>query len=222
MSQAPSNAAATQARFASLTGMLAPRSVAMLGASADATRIGGRPIAYMQRLGYAVSPHVVDAADFGVPQHRERLFIVCTRSKAPLRLKLPKLPYTPINSVIDWGFPTWSRVDKPGRKQATLDRAAAGRRAFGDRFVMPFYGSGSGKTGRSIHRPIGTLTTRDRWAIVDGDRMRMLQKHEARAAMGFPDTTKLPLTHKESIHLLGNAVCPPIPAYLLREIHARA
>ncbi len=42
-----------QARFASLTGMLAPQSVAMLGASADATRIGGRPIAYMLNQGFA-------------------------------------------------------------------------------------------------------------------------------------------------------------------------
>jgi len=40
-------------RFASLTGMLAPRSVAVLGASADAARIGGRPIDYMLRQGFA-------------------------------------------------------------------------------------------------------------------------------------------------------------------------
>jgi len=35
-------------RFAGLTPLLAPRSIAVLGASSDATRIGGRPIAYMQ------------------------------------------------------------------------------------------------------------------------------------------------------------------------------
>ena len=34
-------------RFAGLTPLLAPRSVAVLGASSDPTRIGGRPIAYM-------------------------------------------------------------------------------------------------------------------------------------------------------------------------------
>lgn len=36
----------------SLSALLAPRSVAVIGASGDATRIGGRPIAYMQSLGY--------------------------------------------------------------------------------------------------------------------------------------------------------------------------
>jgi acetate---CoA ligase (ADP-forming) len=39
-------------RFAGLTPLLAPRSVAVLGASSDATRIGGRPIAYMLAQGF--------------------------------------------------------------------------------------------------------------------------------------------------------------------------
>ncbi|WP_416383894.1 acetate--CoA ligase family protein, partial [Pseudomonas aeruginosa] len=40
-------------RFASLTPLIEPRSVAVIGASSDPTRIGGRPIAYMLRHGYA-------------------------------------------------------------------------------------------------------------------------------------------------------------------------
>ena len=39
-------------RFAGLTPLLAPRSVAVLGASSDATRISGRPIAYMKAQGF--------------------------------------------------------------------------------------------------------------------------------------------------------------------------
>ncbi|MGV8390678.1 hypothetical protein ACV34G_31395, partial [Pseudomonas aeruginosa] len=34
-------------RFASLTPLIEPSSVAVIGASSDPTRIGGRPIAYM-------------------------------------------------------------------------------------------------------------------------------------------------------------------------------
>jgi acyl-CoA synthetase (NDP forming) len=40
------------ARFASLTPLLSPRSIAVLGASSDPTRIGGRPIAYLQSQGF--------------------------------------------------------------------------------------------------------------------------------------------------------------------------
>ncbi len=39
-------------RFAGLTPLLAPRSIAVLGASNDPTRIGGRPIAYMKAAGF--------------------------------------------------------------------------------------------------------------------------------------------------------------------------
>ncbi len=39
--------------FAGLTSLLAPRSVAVVGASADPVRIGGRPIAYMLSQGFA-------------------------------------------------------------------------------------------------------------------------------------------------------------------------
>ena len=46
-------------RFAGLTPLLAPRSVAVLGASSDPTRISGRPIAYMKQQGflYPVNPN---------------------------------------------------------------------------------------------------------------------------------------------------------------------
>ena len=87
---------------------------------------------------------------------------------------------------------------------------------------MPFYGSGSGETGRSLDRPLGTVTTRDRWAVVDGDRMRMMQPPEYAAAMGFGAGVRLPPTRAEAIHLLGNAVCPPVPEALVRAIGAAA
>ena len=48
------------------------------------------------------------------------------------------------------------------------------------------------------------------WAVVDGDRMRMLQPSELRRAMGFPETTQLPADRRTAIKLLGNAVCPPV------------
>lgn len=172
----------------------------------------------MQRLGYAVAPYIIDAADHGVPQHRERLFLVCTQSKAPLMLKLPKRPHTPVADVIEWDLHKWSPVERPRRSQKTLARIAAGRERFGDRFVFPYYSSGSGLTGRDINRPLGTVTTRDRWAIVDGDRMRMFQPSEYRATMAFPKTYQLPSVKKDAVMMLGNAVPPVVARDILQEI----
>jgi DNA (cytosine-5)-methyltransferase 1 len=176
----------------------------------------------MHRLGYAIAPHLVDAANHGVPQHRERLFLVCTHSNHPLRLNLPERTHRPIADVIEWDSHKWNPIHRVGRSEKTLQRVAAGRGAFGERFVAPFYSSGSGLTGRSIYRPIGTITTRDRWAIISGENMRMLQVPEAKAAMGFAKNYVLPETHKEALFMLGNAVCPPVAKDLLLAIKAAA
>ncbi|HNH48626.1 MAG TPA: DNA cytosine methyltransferase, partial [Myxococcota bacterium] len=56
----------------------------------------------MESLGYSISPHILDAADFGVPQNRIRLFLVCTRSQVPLVLDLKKTAWEPIGPSIQW------------------------------------------------------------------------------------------------------------------------
>ncbi len=160
-------------------------------------------------MGYAISPHLVDAADFGVPQHRVRIFIALTKSKHPIQLHLPAEEHVPASSFIDFSSGSWSEVNRPGRAQATLDRIKAGRAAFGERFIAPYFGSGSGLTGRSLARPIGAITTRDRWAVVDGPRMRMVTVDEGKAAMGFRRDYKLPSNKRDAMQMLGNAVCPP-------------
>ena len=165
--------------------------------------------AAMHALGYALAPMVLDAADSGVPQHRQRLFIVATRSRHPIELQLPRREHVPAAATISVASGKWSAINKPGRSPATLARIAAGRRAFGDRFLAPYYGSGSGETGRSLGRPIGTLTTRARWAVIDGDRMRMVSAAEGRALMGFPVDYQLPANEAHAWGLLGNAVAPP-------------
>lgn len=160
----------------------------------------------MRSLGYQLSPQIIDCADLGVPQNRVRLFIVCTKSKKPLELDLPSLEHVPATTFIDMNHHRWSKIEKKGRAQATLDRIQAGRIAFGDQFVFSYYGNT--KTGRAMGRPIGTITTRDRWAVVSGDHMRMLTADENLAAMSFPPETKRPDNHRLAVHLAGNAVAP--------------
>lgn len=171
----------------------------------------------MQKLGYSLTTNVLDAADAGVPQHRVRLFIVGSR-KAGITIPQPKLRHVPVRDILDFESGKWSLIDKPGRSVATLRRADAGTRAFGKRYVMPYYGSGSGLTGRSLDRPLGTVTTRDRWAVVDGKHMRMMTVAEYRRAMGFPDDYVLPDSRKDSIHLLGNAVPPPLACHVVSHV----
>lgn len=174
----------------------------------------------MQALGYAIAPMILDAADHGVPQHRRRMFLVATRSRSPIKLKLPKREHVGASNVIDLSAGRWSQVHRPGRSVATLARISAGRAVHGEQFLTAYYGNERG--GRSLARPVGTITTRDRWAIVDGERMRMLSVNECRAAMGFPADYRLPDRAKDAMHMLGNAVCPPVARDVIEALRAAA
>lgn len=167
----------------------------------------------MEALGYSVSPHIVDAADHGVPQHRVRVFIICTRSKAPLRLKLPRREHVAARAIVTRAG-TWSPVSRMCSN--TRARIRAGRKLHGSRFLIAYYGNEKG--GRSLDRPIGTITTRDRYALVSGDRMKMLSAGECRDFMGFRPDYILPRSSTLAKHMLGNAVCPPVARDIVRAL----
>ncbi|MCL6397252.1 DNA cytosine methyltransferase [Pectobacterium carotovorum subsp. carotovorum] len=172
----------------------------------------------MQALGYSLSPHIVDCADLGVPQNRVRMFIVCSRSASPISLDLPRLEHVPATSFIDFNAGKWSLIERAGRANATLERVRNGRNQYGDRFLMSYYGNT--KSGRDISRPIGTITTRDRWAIIDGDKMRMLTADENMLAMTFPPDYLRPKNHRLTVHMTGNAV-PPLAGQRIIEAMER-
>lgn len=171
----------------------------------------------LRRLGYILAPHILDAADFGVPQHRVRLFLVGSRSAAPVDLRLERAESVrTAREVVDFGSGDWSPVRE--KCPSTRRKVSNGRAKLGSRFLVAYYGSERG--GRSLDRPIGTITTRDRYAAVDGSRMRMLSVGEYRTAMGFPEAYHLPPNRRLAIHLLGNAVCPPVASAVLRALAA--
>jgi len=174
----------------------------------------------LQTLGYALSEIEIDAADLGVPQHRKRLFVVATQSMAPLDLQLDHRPHVPASDILDLDTGNWSQVDRPGRAAKTLEIIRRSRTTIGETFLLPYYGST--RVGRSLCRPLGTLTTRARYAIVDGDRMRMLTIPECRRAMGFPESYRLPRTVTQAHKMLGNAVCPPVASALVEAVSRAA
>jgi DNA (cytosine-5)-methyltransferase 1 len=177
----------------------------------------------LELLGYSVAEHIIDAADCGVPQNRVRLFITAVRGKTPLQLKIEKQPHNAINNCLDWDSGRWSRIYKKKRAARTIARIEkAVADGLGDQFLIPYYGAS--KTGRSTERPIGTLTTVDRYALVKvkEQKMRMLSIPEARKAMGFRDDYQLPDNKKTAMMLLGNAVCPPVAEQLVEQLLKRA
>jgi DNA (cytosine-5)-methyltransferase 1 len=168
---------------------------------------------------YHVRIEVLDAQDFGVPQSRRRLFILCDRHREPRAIVRPRRVRTrSAESVIDWDGPwAFSPLDNGRRSPATIERA---RRAIatlgrGVPFLLVYYGSDAAGGWQTIDRPLRTLTTLDRFGLVRWEGrspvMRMLQVPEIQRAMGFDTGFKLERgSRRERIRLLGNAVCPPV------------
>jgi DNA (cytosine-5)-methyltransferase 1 len=102
------------------------------------------------------------------------------------------------------------------RAKATLERADRGIEGVGTNkpFLMVYYGSDYAGGWQRLDRPLRTITTIDRFAIVKpsskGHLMRMLQAPELQAAMGMAGMTFPHGTRRDRIKMIGNAVCPPV------------
>jgi DNA (cytosine-5)-methyltransferase 1 len=169
--------------------------------------------AALTELGYRITETVLDAADFRVPQNRSRLIIAATRdARAPV-IAAPKRTHIPASSFIRIDDGPWSPV--AGHAPRTLERIAAAQARHGSDVLVPYYGNAKG--GRSLERPIGTITTVDRYALVRGDRMRMLSVDELRDAMAFPIDYVLTGNRRDRVKQLGNAVCPPVARAVIEQ-----
>jgi DNA (cytosine-5)-methyltransferase 1 len=169
----------------------------------------------LMHLGYCVRVRFLDAADFGVPQRRRRLYIVCDREAEPPEIA-PRAPHMPVRDVIDLdGYP-YAPLYAPRRACATIERVERALHVLGRdvAFISVYYGSGP--QWQTLGEPLRTVTTSGHFALVRPDRcggheMRMLQVDELRRAMGFPASFDFGgCTRTEMMRLLGNAVCPPV------------
>ena len=181
----------------------------------------------LEDVGYHLEEHVLVASDFGVPQARRRLFLVGDLTRPP-RLKFDGIvgARPSIRSFLD-ARGTWrtSPLYSPKRAKATLARARRASKALGKRasFLVVYYGSDGSGGWQSLDRPLRTVTTVDRFALVEHDgrrwTIRMLQVPELRRAMGLRDDFKLPVgTRRDRIKLLGNGVCPPVMKAVVRSL----
>ncbi len=96
-------------------------------------------------------------------------------------------------------------------------------------FLIKYYGEG---TGQNIKEPLDTITSKDRFGLVTIEGvdyqivdigLRMLEPKELYGCQGFPndyiidhDYTGKTYPRSEQVRRCGNAVCPPIPAALVK------
>lgn len=184
----------------------------------------------LQRLGYHLQEQILNSAHFSVPQSRRRLFLVADNQQIPPRVKPIKRAPKNIADVVNMnGRYCWTPLRKSGRAKPTLERAERGFAALGTTkpFLLVYYGSDGCGGWQRLNRPLRTITTVDRFALVKPDKqhghvMRMLQVPELQAAMGMPPRMKFETgSRRERIKMIGNAVCPPVMRHVVKQLISR-
>ncbi len=177
-------------------------------------------------LGYNVRHEKLNARDFGVPQTRRRLFMVCSRVDEVKGVDLLDGTARNAQDIIDFkGKYNFTQLFSANRAIATIERAERAIAEVGRRepFLIVYYGTDGSGGWQSVEQPLRTITTIDRFALVKpsrkGHMMRMLQPEELKLAMGFPPSYKLEAgTRRDKIKLMGNAVCPPVMESIVRRL----
>lgn len=128
----------------------------------------------LRSFGYTVEDRVLNAADYGDPTSRKRLFILARRGKKPISWPEPshgdpdlftdRQPYRTAREIIDWGIKGQSIFErKKPLAENTMRRIMAGIRKFGgESFIVHLRGTNDScinSSARSIDKPAPTLTT---------------------------------------------------------------
>lgn len=199
----------------------------------------------LRGCGYNVSYTILNASHLGVPQHRERVFIVGIHQRTyPDRvftferlLRPVGGPITTMRDVLENGG-TITYID-PDRYTLLADTdiriQKSGLRFCGyirgtlrEKGVLPnteHLSRVHKQPNRiyhvdvdGIHPTLSASETSGRYYIYDGVGVRKLIVNECYWLMGFPKTFFIPTTKTVALHQIGNSVCPQVVARIREEL----
>ncbi len=174
----------------------------------------------LEELDYEVFFKVMDASDY-VPQHRERIFIVCFDRKAfdyPLSFKFPSPPggKKPVLSDI-LESKCDDRYTLSNHLWNYLQEYAARHKAKGNGFG---YGLAD---PNGISRTLSARYYKDGSEILipqTGKNPRRLTPRECARLMGFPDELPIVVSDTQAYRQFGNALVPQIAADIAKQVIA--
>ena len=166
-------------------------------------------------LGYEVNLGMLDAADFGVPQHRRRVFFVGflkSEFTAPTDFKFPKPKRKKvyINEIIEKDIEGYSISKKLQesyifKKNDKFPEIVDGCSKIQVKTLVSSY--------HKIQRVTGTFVKGGSTGL------RLLSENECKAIMGFPSSFKIPVSRTQMYRQFGNAVVVPVIKSIASEVY---
>jgi DNA (cytosine-5)-methyltransferase 1 len=177
--------------------------------------------ASLERIGYTLSTHVISATSHGVPQRRDRLFIVGLLNgktiRAPFSLATEPAFGPCLETNADGWRPVSEATHKGHGKESARDRIEHALKRYPRCLVQHV----TGHSGIPLTEAIRTITTKDQWVLADRRRgYRPLTMREIARAQGFPESFIWPTElSRQVVHRgFGNAVPPPVARDLINTV----
>jgi DNA (cytosine-5)-methyltransferase 1 len=159
----------------------------------------------LTRLGYQYDYEIIDAVRFGVPQHRERIYIIGKLSKQPGKSEFDWPQGS--NKIVGIGKSIKTGVTNHSISKHLQDvyiyKKEDGRPQIVDEnSIIPV------KTLVASYHKIQRLTGT---FVKDGETgLRLLTEDECKAIMGFPKRFKIPVSRTQMYRQMGNSVAVPV------------
>jgi DNA (cytosine-5)-methyltransferase 1 len=199
------------------------------------THAGGRTfrtiLETLFELRYDVWYRVLNAVDYGLPQHRERIYIVGLRvdsSRKPICLgdmEFPMLAVSPHANRFVWPKPNRKRVGigcflehgvQGHEISAHLQKVYIFKVDDGRPQVVDNSSDFPVKTLVACYHKIQRLTGT---FVKDGPTgLRLLTAAECKAIMGFPSSFRIPVSRTQMYRQMGNSVAVPVIRAIAKQI----
>ncbi len=159
-------------------------------------------------MGYSVEWKILNALDFGLPQRRERIFIVAMRDGQMVEWPSKKMPIASLEQILE---------EAPDKRHFVSDRIRRSRQASHKAAVQPsiWHENKSGNISSHSFSCALRAGASYNYLLVNGE--RRLTPREQFRLQGFPDSYELPDTDTIARRLSGNAVPVPMAQAVLEK-----
>ena len=164
-------------------------------------------VSILNELGYqTLESKVLNAKDFGLPQNRERIFIVGYKNHVNFQFPEPPMIETKVGSILDKRVPEKYTISDKMWESAKRRKENYRKKGYGFGFSLFNRGSKYTSTISARYYKDGA----EIWIDQKNKNPRKLTPNEARKLQGFPEDFAIPVSNVQAYKQFGNSVSVPV------------